>query len=201
MAKAKKPGYVYDLVTPKGRLLYPHLAAPNTGGTYPSNKYEVTLIFSQYEEAGHKKLMDAALECAQQVIPDIKLADIDIALRDGDDKKNSIHHGHYVIRAKSNREVPCFDGMRAAIDASTVGHGSFGRLSLTAGFYKKAVDKATAEVYKKAGQYLFIDDEGGAHLPGVTFYLNRVQCTAPNDGSISAGKGSDGSEFPEDEDF
>lgn len=199
MAKAKKPGYVYDIVTPKGRLLYPHLTEPNSGGQFPSNKYEVTLMLSQDDAEGYQKLIDAALECAGQVIPGIKVGDLDIALRDGDDKKKEMFHGHWVLRAKSNRPVDCFDGMRQPIDTSDVAHGSFGRLAVTAGFYCKAVDKQTEAVYRKAGQFLYKNEEGVVGLPGVTFYLNRVQCTAPNDGTISTGGG--GAEFPEDDEL
>lgn len=195
-----KPGYVHNLVTPAGRILYPHLASPNDDGMYPSGKYEATLIFSQEEEEGYSKLIAAAVEAAQQVVPGITAEQLDISLRDGESKTQQLYHGQWVIRAKSNQAIQCFDGARASIDVETVKHGDFGRLSVTAGFYKMSMTSQEAGIYRKGGAYI-LEDEGKFYRPGVTFYLNRVQKIQDNDGTISGGGGASGSEFPEEPDF
>lgn len=207
MATAK-PGYIYDLVTPKGRFLYPSVVEPNDSGQFKSGKFEVTLIFPKVgNEQAYATLMEKAVEAAHQVHPSLPAEAIDIGIRDGDDKDKDYYRGQWIIKAKSNRQPMVFDGLRNQVDPEDVTHGSFGRLSLTAGFYVRGLDKQTADIYRKAGRKLLdtTDENGRAILgvPGVTFYLNRVQVTAPNDGSISGGGGGvgSGSEFPEDDEL
>ena len=193
-----KPGYVYDLVTPKGRLLYPSVDAPATGGQYSSGKYEVTLIFPKTEVEGHAALIKAAHDAAAQVHPKLDLSSLDIALRDGDAKGKAIMSGHWVMKCKSSRQPIVVNGRRDVIAASDVRHGDVGRLLVSAGFYAKGLDPVTADVYRRAGVPLLMV-EGMPHLPGVTYYLNKVQWVAPNDGTI-APLGNGANAFPEEAD-
>src|SRR6056297_1721345 len=207
MAKAPKPGYVNGITTPKGRIVYPHIVDTNEGGEFPSHKYEVQFFFEKDTtmtvdgktvNAG-EYLESKALQAAQQCYPDLKLEDIDISLRDGDDKKSAMFDGCLVMSPKTKNQPDVYDGMRNKVGPEEVSHGCFGRLSVTAGFYKMAMDKREVAIFEKAGEFILWDD-GDAYRPGVTFYLNRIQVTAPNDGSIAVSAGQGGAyDFPEDD--
>lgn len=206
MAKEKKAGYVNGITTPKGRIVYPYVDKLNDEGQFKSDKYEVTFFFSKdatltvdgktVNAADH--IRSLALEAARQVIPDVELEHLDISLRDGDEKKQDMFNGAWVMNPKTKNTIEVFDGMRNKIDGGDVTHGCFGRLSVTAGFYKMAMEKKEADIYKKANVYVY-EEDGNPYRLGVTFYLSRIQVTAPNDGSIQAQSSGGAYDFPEEE--
>jgi hypothetical protein len=180
-AKQSKPGYVREIVTGIGRLAFPHLVSPNSGGQFPSNKYEAHLLIPKTDTATLDLLRRKALEAAQQVWPKIPPAALVVGLRDGAEK------GHlegfsdaWFINAKAKRQPPVFDGQRQPYDPAAVKGGDYVRFMITAGAYKKNLDPETAKQLLAAGVKGIIqakDDNGKVtyYRPAVTFYLDAVQ--------------------------
>lgn len=149
---AHKPVFINDVVTPKGRFSFPHLAKPDTDGQYADDKFKVTILIPK--TADLSKLKAAIMDCAKQAWPSkqLKPKDLMLPLRDGDEKDNlDGYPGNIFITAKSKRRVLCVDAARDNIDAEEVYGGCYGRLVLT------------AMSYEQKGR------------PGVTFLLDTVQ--------------------------
>lgn len=141
------------ITTPKGRLSYPYLLEKNSGGQYPSDKYEATLLIPK--SADMSKLKAAVLAVAKQAFGKVMVESdfSDWPIRDGDQKDDETFKGHWCIRAKSKNK-PGIVGPDvqplADVEGSIYG-GAHARLSL------------------KPFSYM----QGGK--PGVTFGLQNVQ--------------------------
>lgn len=108
-AKAKKPQAKKKkelplIITPIGRIVFPHLSAPNSKGRYPSNKYEATLLFpkSTWKKEG-EEMRKVVLKAGRAFYHDdsLKLTDFKTPFQDGDEKTNPIFAGHIVMKPKS----------------------------------------------------------------------------------------------------
>lgn len=146
-AKTEAPKKIPDtLITPKGRLSYPHLLERNTGGNYPSDKYETLLLIpksadiSELEAAATKAMVDM-FDDEYDSIYDLK----NPPLRDGDEKGGE-YSGHWVLKAKSdNRPAIVGPNPKVIIDSpEEVYGGQWARLSLNVYAYKKPGNKGVA---------------------------------------------------------
>lgn len=130
------------VITPVGRLSYPHLLERNSGGDYPSDKYETLLMIPKSEDI--KPLMEAATKVMQDAFGAKydHVADLSHPpIRDGDEEeKGPEYAGHWFLKAKSdNRPQIVGKNPKIAIDnpEDEVFGGQRARLSLVAFSYKK----------------------------------------------------------------
>lgn len=134
------------LITPRGRLSYPHLLERNTGGNYPSDKYETLLLIPKGVdiselEAAATKAMTEMFDDEFDTIYDLK----NPPLRDGDEKGGE-YSGHWILKAKSDNR-PAVVGLnpKVIIDSpEEVYGGQWARLSLNVYAYKKPGNKGVA---------------------------------------------------------
>lgn len=202
----KKPraGYVNDIVTGICRCAYPHIAAPNDQGQYANNKYQLNVLVPKTDPDTYDRLMAGALEAGKQVLGP-SLTNLEVALSDGDDKNRDFMRDHWVFTPKTNKQPPVFDGKRQPLSQEDieqlVHHGCFVRVKVTAGFYKKNLDKKMFDLLKQAGANVMAErqDTGAVSYfqPAATFYLEALQYLKPNDGTISAGRRSGPAGFDE----
>lgn len=195
-APANKPakGIVRDLVTEVVRIAFPHIKSPNTGGQFPSNKYEVHALIPKTDEKTLGLLRKAALEAGGQVWPGITAANLIVGIRDGDEKANlDGFPGCFFICAKSKKPVPVYGPAREVLAADAVGGGDYCRLCVTAGAYKRNLEPMIARDLIQAGRKVGREkDETGKesfYLPAVTFYLNSIQLVRRGE-SFGGGGGS-----------
>ena len=183
MARSQKtppPGMVYDLLIENVRVCFLHLEQTNSGGEYPSHKYELHGLIHP-DAPAVKTLRDAALTAARSKWGDgMKAADIIVGLRNGDDKGHlDGFPGMLFINPKSKRPIPCFGPGREEIDAGAINAGDYCNLLLTAGTYPRNLEKEVADALREAGKTVHVtkDDDGKVSYwrPAVTFYLNAVQ--------------------------
>lgn len=134
------------IISPKGRLSYPHLLERNTSGNYPSDKYETLLLIPKTTDI-------SVLEFACQAVFDEMFAEeydsfLDLKnppIRDGDEKGGD-YSGHWYIKAKSdNRPAIVGPDPKISVDnPELVYGGQWARLSLDVYGYKKPGNKGIA---------------------------------------------------------
>lgn len=131
------------LISPKGRLSYPHLFERHTKGDYPSDMYETLLLIPK--ETDISALKDACEAMLQEVFKG-KFKDISELehppIKDGDDYADD-RKGCWVIKAKSDNR-PQIVGANPKIvidDKEEVYGGRWARLSLDLYSYNKAGKK------------------------------------------------------------
>lgn len=157
------------IVTPPGRVSFPHLAAKNTGGEYPSHKFEITLLFPK-DETDLTELKNLLMEPVKEKWPDQKnLKGLNHPIRDGNDKdleKYPEYEDCYYIRAKSGKRKPvCVGPDKAQIDAEEVYAGCWARISVSSGTYVMRGEKG---VTLFLGNVQFVRDDvalGGGGAP------------------------------------
>lgn len=193
--QTRKP-IVRRIITGLGRIMWPHLTAPNTGGQYPSKKYEVTFAWPKDDAATTDALNAAMLKVAMEAWPDkVKtLDDFASFVKDGDDKAG--FEGSHFITPKGGRQPEVVDGRRQKIDPAEVKNNDLCRLQLSAGAFELTLDKEVAQALHAAGKVVFrkTGPDGkkvSYSRPAVTFYLDAVQRVKPG------GTGADVSAFPE----
>lgn len=138
-AKQFKPAFGEKLITPKGRLSFPHLLEKNSGGQYSSDKYEVTLLIPK--DADIKPLQKAALDVARKSWGEkVKsLKDIEHPFRDGDEKEFDGYAGHWYIKPRSKNRPGIVDAKRQRVeDDEEVYGGRFAKLSVVPFTYLQA---------------------------------------------------------------
>lgn len=181
-----KPVYVNGILTPTGRVSFPHLAMPDTVGKFAKGKYKLTLLMKPSEVDG---MREAALECAKQAFPGVSLTDIQMPFRDGNEKakdpKNARYAGFTIITVTTKKQPPTIDMGKQPIDPKEVYAGCWARCIVCACSYsgvETVVDSATRQ-RKQVTSY------------GVTFLLDKVQKV--KDDERWGGKGTD--DFPDDD--
>lgn len=134
------------IITPKGRLSYPHLLTRNTEGNYPSDKYETLLLIPKTED------ISVLVKACEAVLMDMfsdEYAGLDQLknppVRDGDEKGGE-YAGHWFIKAKSdNRPAIVGPNPKVVIDSPELVYGGQNaRLSLSVYGYKKPGNKGIA---------------------------------------------------------
>ena len=134
------------IITPKGRLSYPHLLNRNTEGNYPSDKYETLLLIPKTENIS---VLIKACEAVLMEMFSEEYAGLDQLknppVRDGDEKGGE-YAGHWFIKAKSdNRPAIVGPNPKVVIDnPELVYGGQWARLSLSVYGYKKPGNKGIA---------------------------------------------------------
>lgn len=134
------------IITPRGRLSYPHLFERNTKGEYPSDMYETLLLIPKSTDI--KALRDAATEVMTEAFKD-KFKSIDDLkhppIRDGDDYDDD-RKGHWIIKAKTdNRPQIVGADPKVVIDDSEECYGGrWARLSMSCYSYDKAGSKGVS---------------------------------------------------------
>ena len=164
MADSFKPQFVNNLVTPKGRISFPHLSKPDENGRYSDGKYKATLIIPK--DANLSALKAGVLKVAQETWgPNIKLKELAHPFRDGDEKadKMDAYAGSLFITCKTKSRPTVVGPDRKGIDPDEVYGGCDARFVVTAMSYE-TYDKRTKKTVK-----------------GVTFLLDIVQKIADND--------------------
>jgi hypothetical protein len=189
MAKAKTPT-VGPLATPEGRLSFPHLSAPETGGRYPSNKYVATLIIPN--TANFEALKAACLQAAQAMWPDkglTTLGQLKLPFRNGDEKAatSPFMVGTIYIKCKSTFKPPVVGPTRVNVGGvnkfpdytGPIKGGDYVRLSVTAFPYQMNLDREVGAALRAAGKTIFdgVNEQGQpcCWRPSVTFMLDGVQ--------------------------
>lgn len=171
---------VGPLATPEGRLSFPHLTAPETGGQFPSNKYVGTLLMPKTSDLTAMK--DAVLKAAQQMWPNLNitsLGQVRTPFRDGDERKQQPGmEGCFYIKCKSAYKPAIFGPDRKEY-IGPIKAGDFVRFSVVAFPFKQNLDREVATALKQAGK-LIVDgvNERGEQVfwrPAVTFMLDSVQ--------------------------
>lgn len=155
MANGKKKGiYSERLFTPIGRVSYPHVfERPPTGEDGKERKYEISLLIPKKSDisellAAVEKVGKEAFGAKwkghdRQTYPTVK---------DGDEKDDPRYHGHWVVKAKTDRRPGVVDRNGKAIEEKEDLYGGcWARASLKFGSYETL------------GNW------------GVTAYLNNVQ--------------------------
>lgn len=194
-------GIVRDIVPGICRIAFPHLVSKNTGGQFPSNKYEVHALWQKGDAASAKLLRDKALEAARQTWPGITLAELVIGVRDGDEKANlDGFPGAVFVCAKSSKPVPVYGPAREPLTADAVSGGDYCRVCLSAGSYKRNLEPQVAKDLMTAGRKVIVETDPATRktsyfLPAVTFYLNAVQLVRR--GESFGGGGANPNVFPE----
>lgn len=128
------------LITPKGRLSYPHLFERHTKGDYPSDMYETLLLIPKSTDI--KALKDACELMLQEVFKGKFKSIEDLEhppIKDGDEYEDD-RKGHWVIKAKSdNRPQIVAANPKVVIDdPEEVYGGRWAKLSLNLYSYNKA---------------------------------------------------------------
>lgn len=185
-----KPVFINDVLTPRGRVAFPHLTAPDSKGRFADDKYKVTLCIPKTTDI--TALKKAVLECAREKWPkaNFKLTDLMHPFRDGDAKNKKQtqmgktpldgYDGALTITCKTRKE-PNIVGLKAKGDTS------FPKLEgseIYAGCDARLI--LTAMSYELSGK------------PGVTFLLETVQKLGDND-RFGGGGGGDQSLLDDDE--
>ena len=172
MAKKHKTIVGNKIVTPKARLSYPSLFAPDTGGQYSDDKYKATLLMDTGTVGEEiKNLQRAVLKVAKEAFgEETKLADIAHPFRKGNEKltdDDSVAPGYqdmiYII-PKSKYRPDVVDGSLKNAEETDVYAGCFVRASVYPYSYVSGNNK------------------------GVTFRLGNVQKVS--DGEPFGGTGS-----------
>lgn len=171
---------VGPLATPEGRLSFPHLDAPETGGQYPSNRYIATIVMPK--TADFTALKEACLKTCMLTFPNIgitSLAQIRLPFRDGDEKTSlDGYAGMVYLKCKSKNKPPVFGPNREDYVGPIKG-GDYVKFSVTAGAWKQQVEAEVAAALRSAGKFVVTgQDEQGRPMnwrPAATFYLNAVQ--------------------------
>jgi hypothetical protein len=182
-----KPIFLNNIVTPKGRLSFPHLAAPDTGKKFSDNKFKTSILFpKQGVDLG--ELRAKALECAKTAFGDrIKtLNDFQHPFRDGDQKDLDGYKGNIYITCKSKNRARVVDRNKVDIPAEEAYGGCQARLIVTACSYQSTEnvkDPKTGQIVKQI-------------VYGVTFLLDGVQKLGEGDKLGGGGGGS--AAFPDD---
>lgn len=92
------------VLTPIGRILYPHLLEPHSQGQYPTNKFQCDILFdkSQWEAEG-KAARIAVLKAGRAFFgnPKANLSDFKNPFKDGDDKEQELWHGSIYMTPRS----------------------------------------------------------------------------------------------------
>lgn len=134
------------LITPKGRLSYPHLLERNTGGEYPSDKYETLLLIPKTANIDNlltacEALMLENFEDEFESLEDLKNPPI----RDGD-MKGGEYAGHWFIKAKSDNKPGIVgpDPTKTVDNPEMIFGGQNAKLSLNAYVYNTKGNKGVA---------------------------------------------------------
>lgn len=100
MTEDVKRGSSKTLITPKGRLSFPHLFERNSGGNFPSDKYETMFLIPKTEDiSGLMNEINLLLkDCFDGKIKDIKQLKHP-PVRDGDAEGK--YDGFWFLKAKS----------------------------------------------------------------------------------------------------
>lgn len=175
MAKAKhKPVFISNVLTPTGRVSFPHLVEPDTRGQYADDKYKVSLLHPKNPDnatdiAALANCKKAVLDCAVQAWPGRKwkngidkpsFGELLHPFKNGDDKPDMAGHAGCFVFTCKTKNPPTIVGRKVtqggkgvfpSIPAKDVYGGCHARLIVTAMSY----------------------EQRGA--PGVTFLLETVQ--------------------------
>lgn len=134
------------VITPKGRLSYPHLFERHTQGEYPSGMYETMLLIPKSSDIAILK--EAATATMKEAFKD-KFKSIDelknAPIRDGDEKGGE-YAGHFYIKAKTDNrpQIVGADPKVIIDDAEECYGGRWARLSLSCYSYDKAGSKGVS---------------------------------------------------------
>jgi hypothetical protein len=170
MANKPEIKAVKNLVTPKGRVSYPKLVAPDTKGEYADDKYKFVLLMPK-QGSDLKTLKEAVLKCAKDNFgpTHANLATLLHPFRDGDaadvGKKGPEYKGCIFLNLKTTQRPRYLDSAKQDLDPKEIYGGCWARAVVT------------AWPYKQAGKC------------GVTFLLNAVQKL--DDGDRFGGGGFD----------
>jgi hypothetical protein len=185
-----KPVYINDIVTPIGRLSFPHLAEPDRKGPgkspYADDKYKATLLMAK-QGTDFSGLRAAALRCAQEAWgASIKsLNDFQSPFRDGDTKFDAEgnpragHAGMLYITCKSKARPITIGRNKEGLDPAELYGGCQARFVVTAMSY------VTTENVRQPNGTLKTES-----VRGVTFLLNVVQ--KMGEGEAFGGSGGGG---------
>ncbi len=133
------------IITPKGRLSYPHLLERNSGGSYPSDKYETTFLIEKTKDIS--EIQDACMSALNAKFPG-KFKSLSTLkhppLRDGDDEEK--YPGYWYLKAKTDYR-PTIVGPNPKLtidDPELIYGGQNARLSLGIFTYDKAGSKGVS---------------------------------------------------------
>jgi hypothetical protein len=158
-----KPIFINDIVTPEGRVSFPHLANPDAKGPgkpYADDKYKASLLMPK-KDTDFAVLRAKALECAQQAFgkDSIKsLNDFVHPFRDGNqrlNKEGEVMDGYkdcLYITCKSKDRPLTIDRAKKNIDPKDVYGGCRGRFIVTAMSYQSTENVRQPDGTTKRGE-------------------------------------------------
>ena len=121
------------VITPKGRLSYPHLLEPNVGGNFPSGEYETLLLINKSEDVN--PMMEALKNLLSDAFGDkLTLGSLKHQpIKDGDKEKEPEKKGCWVIKAKNEYKPKVVgpDPTQVITDKKLIYGGANARLSVT----------------------------------------------------------------------
>ena len=98
---------------------FANLAQPSTYNGKPS-KYDITIRFNKDSKAG--QVLETAVESILRDNNNPELLDQyeKLAFKDGNNSEYSVNHDHWVLKANSNTQVPCFDQLNVALSLDDI---------------------------------------------------------------------------------
>ena len=191
-----KPIFLNDIVTPIGRVSFPHLVDPDRKAPnkpYADDKFKASLLMPK-DSTDFSTLRAKALECAQEAFgPGIKtLNDFAHPFRVGDQRLNKDgevmpgYAGCLYITCKSKDRPLIIDRAKKNLDPKEVYGGCFARFIVTAMSYT-----STENVRQPDGS------TKRETVRGVTFLLDVVQKTGDGE-SFGGGKSRSVAALPDD---
>lgn len=172
----RKSTIVGPLRSPEGHLAFPHLLAVDTGGKFPSGKFDTILLIPR--TANTEELVAACVKSAQLEWPDLGITgplQIKLPIRKGADKPG--WEEYLFLKAKSKSKPPIVDARKAPWPGEPKG-GDLVRLALSAMPYKQQIDPEIAAALQAQGKLVrtgMIDGKNVSWRPATTFLLNGVQ--------------------------
>lgn len=192
-----KPIFLNDVVTPEGRVSFPHIAEPDKKGPgkpYADDKFKASLLMPK-SGTDFSTLRAKALECARLAFgAEIKkIEDFAHPFRDGDTRTNKDgevmdgYAGCIYITCKSKDRPLVIDRAKKNLDPKEVYGGCRARFVVTAMSY------TSTENVRQAGGAIVKET-----IRGVTFLLDVVQKTGDDASFGGGGKGKAVSALPDD---
>jgi hypothetical protein len=175
MAKAKfEPVFINNILTPTGRVSFPHLVEPDSKGQYADNKYKLSLLILKKPDnaadiAALAACKKAVIDCAVQTWPGRKwkggvdkpsFAELMHPFKNGDDKPDLAGHAGCFVFTCKTKNPPTIVGRKV----TQGGKATFPNIppaEVYGGCYARLI--VTAMSYEQKGN------------PGVTFLLETVQ--------------------------
>lgn len=138
-----------EVLLPKGVIAYrdvdsPNTAAKNVNNKYPSDKYDITLIYDKSTDFSEAK--DECLRIAQQKFGTKE--GVDLPFANGDEREQALFKGKFIVRAKSSKRPGVVNGSCEQITEPEITPGMKGRIHVSPMTYKSGKTKGVTFILR-----------------------------------------------------